>query len=432
MAGDDDHEFPPPGQIVQAGAAPALPALIGDGARSATIAAPAPHRRRGMARFYAYTLSAKIDLAGGIWIIYLQDRGFSIAQIGLAEACFHLAPVTLELPSGSLADVVGRKWALMIGSLLVAISAALMLGAGSLWMVLLAMYLNGASYAFRSGAEQAFLYDTMAAQDATSGFARLFGRVISMSYLIIGLTVWFGAVLAGVSFTWPYAITIGVGLAAAFLAAGLREPERERTTHRGMTRTIREAIAIVRGRPGLAALLGFGAGLWTLLTLIGLYAQAVLAEHGLRPATIGLVIGGTLVCTAIGSWIAHRVSAWVAFTTWTVIVAIAIVCGGVALGSGLLVVGIAVYLVAEFTAGLYEPLLADRINASLSASHRATILSVEGFLFSITMIWAFPLFGWVAGRYGWLPAYAGGGAVVLILLAVWLALSRRQTARALA
>ena len=78
-------------------------------------------------------------------------RGFSLSEIGLAEACFHLAPVTLELPSGSFADVLGRKWSLAAGALLMGVSTALMFVADSIWMLLPAMYLNGASYAFRSG-----------------------------------------------------------------------------------------------------------------------------------------------------------------------------------------------------------------------------------------------------------------------------------------
>lgn len=243
---------------------------------------------------------------------------------------------------------------------------------------------------------------------------------MSVSYVVIAATTWLGATLAERSFAWPYALTIGVGLAAAYLAAGLREPARERSEHRSMRRTIGEALRIVRGRPGLAALLGFGAGLWTLLALIGLYAQAVLAERGLSTSAVGLVIGGSLLCTAVGSWFAHRLTARGAFPLWTVAVTAAIVGGGLGLGGGALALAVGTYLLAELAAGVYEPLLAARVNADVGAAQRATILSVEGFLFSITMIWAFPLVGWVAGRFGWLAAYAGAGGVVLALLGEWL------------
>jgi hypothetical protein len=325
-----------------------------------------------------------------------------------------------------LADVLGRKWSLAIGSVLVAASAALMLAAGSLWVVLAAMFLSGASYAFRSGAQQAFLYDAMAERATTERFAGLFGRLLSASYLIVAATTWLGAALADRSFAWPYALTVAVGLAGAWLAAGLREPSRERTGHRSVRRTIGDALRIVRGRPALAALLGFGAGLWTLLALVGLYAQAVLAERGLATPTVGLVIGVSLLCTAAGAWFGPRIAARGSFPAWSIGATAAIVGGGLGLGGGVLAVGVAAYLIAEFAAGIYEPLLASRINRDVAAAQRATILSVQGFLFSITMIWAFPLTGWVAGRFGWLAAYAAAGAVVLALLGAWLTAGRRE------
>ncbi|MDP9365442.1 MAG: hypothetical protein M3Q10_14665, partial [Chloroflexota bacterium] len=111
---------------------------------------------------------------------------------------------------------------------------------------------------------------------------------------------------------------------------------------------------------------------------------------------------------------------------WTVGATAAIVGGGLGLGGGALAVGVAAYLIAEFAAGIYEPLLAARVNRDVAAAQRATILSVEGFLFSVTMIWAFPLTGWVAGRFGWLAAYAAAGAVVIALLGAWLAAGRGE------
>ena len=411
------------GEIAQPGAAP-VPAAVepaGSGP-GGTGGGASP----SLTRFYAYRLVTDASLTGGIWILYLHDRGMSLAAIGQAEACFHLAPITLELPSGSLADVAGRKWSLVIGSLLIAASAALLLAAPSPWAVLPAMYLGGASYAFRSGAQEAFLYDTLGAGPGTDRFAPLLGRLLAASYLVIAATTWVGGVLADSGFTWPYLLTIGIGLVGAWLAAGLREPPRARPQRQGMVRTMATASQILRRQPLLAALIGFTAGLWTLLTLIGLYAQAVLSEQGLAPSTIGLIIGATLLCTALGSWLAGRVTSRGRFSRWTMVVTAAIVAAGLGLGSGVLLLAVPVYLLAEFAAGLYEPLLSARINDEVAATHRATILSVQGFLFSLTMIWAFPLTGWLAERGGWLLAYASAGLIVLVLLAGWLLLNRDQ------
>lgn len=155
-----------PAEPSQPGAAPALLPDVENGGEGG----PATRGARDLGRYYTYQFVADINLVGGTWILYLQDRGLSLAQIGLAEACFHLAPIALGLPFGSLADTFGRKWSLAVGALLVAVSAALMLVARSVWLVLPAMFLSGASFAFRSGAQQAFLYDALAERETTGGF----------------------------------------------------------------------------------------------------------------------------------------------------------------------------------------------------------------------------------------------------------------------
>lgn len=383
---------------------------------------PVPEIRR----FVGYQLLTEVSLTGGIWILFLQDRGLSLGQIGLAESVFHLAPLTLELPTGSLADTLGRKWSLTIGSVLVAVSAALMLAAHDLWLVLLAMFLNGASYTFRSGATQAFLYDSLAAGNASDRFSRVLGKLAALSYVVIALTTWLGATLAGVSFAWPYGITIALALGAAWLAAGLTEPERERSTHRGVVRNIRDALRIVRGQPRLASLLIFGSSYWTLVACLEIYAQPVLRGMGLATPVIGVVIGGSFVVVALGTWLAHRITARGSFRFWTVLLTLAVIGLALGLGSEIVVLALATFVVAEFATGLFEPTLADRVNRQVDGAQRATILSIEGFLFSLNMIWVFPLVGWLAERTSWLVSFGSVAGLVGIALCVWLGLERRS------
>jgi MFS family permease len=358
----------------------------------------------------------------------LQDRGLSLGQIGLAESVFHLAPLTLELPTGSLADTFGRKWSLAVGSLLVAISAALMFAAHDLWLVLPAMYLQGASYTFRSGAQQAFLYDSLAAGNAQDTFSRIFGRLASLSYLVIGATTWMGAALADWSFAWPYGITIAVALGAAWLAAGLTEPEREKAEHRGVVRNVVDALRLVRSRPRLASLLIFGSIYWTLVACLEMYAQPVLKEMGLATSLIGVVIGGSFVVVAAGAWVAHRVMARGNFRMWTIGMTVAVIAMAFGLGSDIILLALVTYVLAEFATGLFEPTLAERVNRQVDGAQRATVLSVEGFLFSLNMIWIFPLVGWLADWASWLVAFGSVATLVAAALVVWLVLERRSDA----
>ena len=64
-------------------------------------------------KLYASSILGNLSLTGA-WVAILASRGFSLVEIGLAETCYHIASLLTEIPSGTMADVYGRKRTLMI------------------------------------------------------------------------------------------------------------------------------------------------------------------------------------------------------------------------------------------------------------------------------------------------------------------------------
>ena len=66
---------------------------------------------------YLYTSSILESLTlTGAWVAILSSRGFSLVEISMEETVFHLVSLLLELPSGILADVFGRKRMLIVSA----------------------------------------------------------------------------------------------------------------------------------------------------------------------------------------------------------------------------------------------------------------------------------------------------------------------------
>ena len=65
--------------------------------------------KQQLRRLYAVTAISSLQIAGASWVALLAARGFSLAEIGLAEGVFHLVSFLFEVPSGIIADVFGRK-----------------------------------------------------------------------------------------------------------------------------------------------------------------------------------------------------------------------------------------------------------------------------------------------------------------------------------
>jgi MFS family permease len=399
--------------------------------------APAPPVGGGtLRRFYAYRLLSEAQFASAIWIIFLRSRGFSLTEIGFAESAFHLAPVLLELPSGSFADLVGRRWSLALSGLLVASSSAVIYGAHGLPLVMLAMFLNGASFSFRSGADQAYLYEALG--DRQHGFAGILGKLLGASYIVAAATAWLGASLSDVSYAWPYGLTIGVALGGIWLAVGLAEPPRQRHAE-GVAASIRqharEAWTLLRGRRDVTAMLLFSGPFWAASTIAFLYFQAAFADRGLSNGSIGLILGVVTVINAVGAASAARIGRYGAFGQQVVALAGLTGVGIIGVASHNLALAIAAYFVANLASGVIEPVMFTWFNNQLPSEQRATLLSVESWVFSLTMIVAFPAAGWLAGVRGWSTLYVLSGGVKLalalaILLVLWQRGARRATAAA--
>ena len=388
---------------------------------AAAVAVEPPSLRR----FYSYKLVSGMEFTSGVWILYLQRQGLSLTEIGLAESAFHLAPVLLEIPSGSFADLVGRRWSLAIGALLVAISTALLFAADSLPMAALALFLNGASYSFRSGADQAWLYDSLG--ERATGFAGILGRLLGASYLVAGAALWIGAALSDSSFTWPFILTISGSLAAVWLAVGLKEPPRgvgAEEKHHSVLSHLGQVATAIRQRPLIAGMLLLSGMFWTAGTIPGLYLQASFSERGMSNGSIGLVLGLSLVVTAFGAAVADRFLPGKRFV-WQLI-PLTVLAGLGIMGAAyeVLLLAATAYIISELAAGLLEPLLFAWFNRNIPSGQRATLLSVDSWIFSVTMIGAFPLGGWLAETYGWAALYllCGGWRVLLGVVALLAAL----------
>ena len=80
-------------------------------------------------KLYTSSILGILSLSGA-WVAILASRGFSLAQIGFAETVFHIVSLLFEIPSGALADVIGRKKTLVLSVIMRIISNAIMVASG--------------------------------------------------------------------------------------------------------------------------------------------------------------------------------------------------------------------------------------------------------------------------------------------------------------
>jgi len=68
-------------------------------------------------KYYLFTIFANPIFVAPILTLFLLARGLSFTQVMFLEALFAAAVFVLEVPTGAVADLLGRKISLVAGSL---------------------------------------------------------------------------------------------------------------------------------------------------------------------------------------------------------------------------------------------------------------------------------------------------------------------------
>jgi MFS family permease len=128
-----------------------------------------------------------------VLILLLTGRGFSLTEIGVAAAAQGLLVFLLELPTGGLADALGRRPVLLLGAAVDIVSMTLLVVADSIPVLVAVFALQGVYRALESGPLEAWYVDAThaadPAADVTGGLAA--GGVV------LGLAIAAGALASG-------------------------------------------------------------------------------------------------------------------------------------------------------------------------------------------------------------------------------------------
>ena len=151
-----------------------------------------PFAIRNIRLFIAFRVFFNARFYYPVFTILFLDFGLTLEQFALLNAAWAASIVLLEVPSGALADTIGRRNLLVVTGTLMVIEIVLLcfvpLGnAGLLFGVFLVnRVLSGAAEAAASGADEAIAYDTLKKEGDVRDWPRVLEkqmRIQSLAYI---------------------------------------------------------------------------------------------------------------------------------------------------------------------------------------------------------------------------------------------------------
>lgn len=149
-------------------------------------------------RNYAYAFFKDFSFFSAVLVPFFTKWGnISLFQITLLQSWFSFWVFILEVPTGAIADKIGRKHSIALGSLIVALAVLLYGSIPHFGIFLLSEFLFAVGFALTSGADQALLYDTLKEQRQESQSKSILGKAESFHLLGIMVAAPIGSLIAG-------------------------------------------------------------------------------------------------------------------------------------------------------------------------------------------------------------------------------------------
>lgn len=178
-------------------------------------------------KIYVYAFFRNFAFFSGVLVPFFTDWGhISMFQTLVLQSWFSVWVFILEIPTGAVADKIGRKHSLVLGAIMIAIATLVYGSIPSFIVFLLAEFLFAIGYALNSGADQALLYDTLKSQGREGESKQIMGHADAIMLAGMMVAAPIGSLLAArIGLNAPQLLTSIPMLIAAAIAWTIPEPK---------------------------------------------------------------------------------------------------------------------------------------------------------------------------------------------------------------
>jgi len=367
-------------------------------------------------KLYLYEVLYSLMFYTPIVVLFYQDNGLSLTQIMIIQSINSIVWILMEIPSGYFADVVGRKQSLMLTGLFATLSM-LIFGLGfNFYHFLIASLLWALAGAFISGADSAFVYDTLKDLNKEHLYKKVWGNIVFYYSIGVSAASIIGGLLGGINFRYPFFAMLPFYLLLIPLAFSFFEPKKYKilSTKEHVRDLLKSIKVSVFQNKKIRQLIIFSAVIVSVIDVAYYLYQPYFKLTGLDVVYFGLVFAAFNLIQALGAKYSHLVENKLGQNFSLILLLVITSLCYLLMGNIIFIFSFIFAFLFQFVSGFSSVVISDYINKETDSDIRATVLSAKSFVGHVVYAVVVPIVGWLVDVYTLPQALIIIGVIVAI------------------
>lgn len=315
----------------------------------------------------------------------------------------------LEVPTGAIADLIGRRFSLMMSSIMFIIGLTIYVLTHNFYAFIAAEIMFGLGLCFKSGADSALLYDSLKELGRTHEYAKIQGR--AQSYALMTQTI--GSIGIGYLYSMnvnlPYIISIfllAISGATTFFF-------KEAGTYKGEAQPsyfnqIRKSAEYVINHQRVKGIIIYSTFIYVFWRIGFWYYQPYMKAVNIDTKHFGIIFAVFNLMAAISSWKANSIIK-MAKDKSLILLSMLFAVSFLLMGITRSFLGVFLIIPQEMARGIRRPIILKYVNENIPSGKRATIISFKSLIENLAVAIAFPLIGMLIDSFDiiYLHIYTG-------------------------
>lgn len=374
--------------------------------------------QRNFKWYYLISFFTGLDFVIPIWVAF-QTRFLPFTAIALIHSFSYFMTMALELPTGALADLLGRKRTVMLGWVIQGLGYIYMSTADNIVVFITAVAIEGVGAALVSGSDVALLYDTAKELGTESSFPKYMTKLSFIFRIGLAVGSLFGGFLYQIYVGLPY-ILMGVSqIFSLVFILQLVEPKIDSEKFSVRNYLLQTKIGF---QQILKSLYVKKLALYYMLVggiswaCVAYFNQPFAQDVGFNEITMSLLFGGLYMLASVVMYLAASYPNIITknrmYVGLPILMAVALLPGVV---STKLIAGAALFIMI-FVASCRFSFLNSYSNEEFESKYRATAVSALNMLVSIFFIVFVGLSGSMQDLYGTKIIWTSLGVISLLVV----------------